>query len=125
MMDDAAAPTSDPRDHLAEAASLEYAHRLYANVLSWYQSADTKAQVLLALDGVFLGLLAQGFVTEPERLRVALKVMGPATWTCLAAMTACLIGSIACAVLCLVPRTRKGQQNLPEPAKQGPYEADY
>ncbi len=30
---------------------LEYTRRLYDNVLSWYKSADSKAQVIIAIDG--------------------------------------------------------------------------
>jgi hypothetical protein len=36
---------------------LNYAQSLYTNVLDWYRSAESKAQVLLAIDGTFLAFL--------------------------------------------------------------------
>ena len=38
--------------------ALEYTRRLYEEVLAWYNVAETKAQVILALDGILLGTFA-------------------------------------------------------------------
>lgn len=38
--------------------NLEYVRQLYASVLDWYKNADSKAQVILTLDGIFLTLIA-------------------------------------------------------------------
>jgi hypothetical protein len=39
-------------------ANVEYVRRLYADVMEWYKSADSKAQVVLTLDGLFLAFIA-------------------------------------------------------------------
>jgi hypothetical protein len=39
-------------------ANVEYVRRLYADVLEWYKNADSKAQVVLTLDGLFLAFIA-------------------------------------------------------------------
>jgi hypothetical protein len=33
--------------------AVDYARRLHDRILNWYKNADSKAQVLLTLDGVF------------------------------------------------------------------------
>ncbi len=39
-------------------ANVEYVRRLYADVMEWYKNADSKAQVVLTLDGLFLAFIA-------------------------------------------------------------------
>jgi hypothetical protein len=45
---------------------LDYSRDLYKLILDWYKNADSKAQVLLTLDGVFLTFLTTSIFTNPE-----------------------------------------------------------
>jgi hypothetical protein len=51
--------TQSPQDSSEEA--LEYARRLYLNILEWYKIADSKGQLLLTLNGAFVTVMT-GFV---------------------------------------------------------------
>lgn len=85
-------------------AGREYARNLFANVISWYGSADTKAQVVLTLDGAFLAFLTGTVFAKPDDLEETLARFTPLTWWLLGAMALCLAASIACALLCLWSR---------------------
>lgn len=85
---------------MSEKPSIEYARRLYDDVRRWYDSADTKAQVILALDGAFLTFLTSAIFGATE-LTGSFATL---TWLLLAAMTVCLVVSMASAIYCLWPR---------------------
>jgi hypothetical protein len=87
-------------------AALEYARRLYDDVLGWYHSADTKAQVLLGLDGAFLAFLAAAAFQEPDAVRALLQAIPAWTWGLLGAMSVTLMMSMAAAIYCLWSRIR-------------------
>jgi hypothetical protein len=87
-------------------AALEYARRLYDDVLGWYHSADTKAQVLLGLDGAFLAFLAAASFQEPDAARALLRAIPAWTWGLLAVMSVTLLMSMAAAIYCLWSRIR-------------------
>jgi hypothetical protein len=56
---------TQPQDSNDEA--LEYARRLYLNLLDWYRIADFKGQLLLTLNGAFVTIMT-GFVwASPPR----------------------------------------------------------
>lgn len=59
---------------------LEYAQRLYESVLDWYNSADSKAQVVLAIDAGFLAFLTSTVFSEPDKLRVIFVEFNWVTW---------------------------------------------
>jgi hypothetical protein len=85
-------------------AAVEYARRLYEDVLGWYHSADTKAQVLLGLDGAFLALLAAAAFQTSDDLGRLIARFSPWTWRLLALMSASLVISMGSAVWCLWSR---------------------
>jgi hypothetical protein len=43
---------------------LEYTRLLFKNILDWYKNADTKAQIILSLDGVFLTVVVNSLFKE-------------------------------------------------------------
>jgi hypothetical protein len=88
--------------------ALEYARRLYANVLDWYKLADTKAQLLLTVDGVFVTVLAGAVLGDPEETSDRVQRFGPETWALLGAAALALLLSVACAALCLWSRSGLG-----------------
>jgi hypothetical protein len=84
--------------------ALEYLRRLYANVLEWYKSAETKAQLILTLDGVFLSFLTGSILSDPSKVRGIVDSFGPETWLFLTLMSASLSASMVSALFCLFPR---------------------
>src|SRR5215216_4745342 len=88
--------------------ALEYARRLYANVLAWYESAERKAQIVLTVDGVFLGLLTASFTSNVSDLRGIVDAFGPLTWIALSVALAMLLASLLSAVWCLRSRAVVG-----------------
>ena len=96
--------SDSPRQPEEITAAVEYARRLYDDVLHWYGSADTKAQVLLGLDGAFLAFLASAAFQAPEDLGKLVSTFSAATWVLLASMSATLLVSMGAAVYCLWSR---------------------
>ena len=103
-------PTPSPRP------ALEYARRLYANILAWYESAERKAQIVLTVDGVFLGLLTASFTSGVTELRGVVDAFGPLTWLALSVALVMLLASLLSAVWCLRSRQVYG------PASDSPAE---
>ncbi|MBW4660285.1 MAG: hypothetical protein KME15_16540 [Drouetiella hepatica Uher 2000/2452] len=85
-------------------SKLEYSRRLYDDVLDWYKSADSKAQVVLAIDAAFLAFLTSTVFSEPDKLRSILDVFSWVTWLNLALMLLSLIVSIGAAISCVWSR---------------------
>ncbi|MBL6999255.1 MAG: hypothetical protein ISR73_05285 [Gammaproteobacteria bacterium] len=81
--------------------SLKYTQRLWGNILDWYNNADTKAQILLTLSGVFLSFLTSAAFTKKSDLKPIVDLFGIETWVLLSLMTAFLIATIISALLCL------------------------
>jgi hypothetical protein len=103
-MSDASLNIKKVIDSINTPPAVEYARRLYDDVLGWYQSADVKAQVLLGLDGAFLVFLATTAFQGPDDLEKVITKFSPWTWRLLALMTATLIISMGAAIYCLWSR---------------------
>jgi hypothetical protein len=89
---------SEPSD------SLEYARRLLERVIDWYKNADSKAQIILTLDGAFLTFLTTSVFKNPDELSKITQRFDLSTWLFLALMCMCLVGSIISALMCLWSR---------------------
>ena len=87
-----------------ETTPVEYTRLLYDDVVRWYQSADTKAQVILAIDGAFLAFVTSGVFAKPDDLKAVIDAFSKWTWLFLALTTASLLGSIGAALSCLRSR---------------------
>jgi hypothetical protein len=74
--------------------SIEYAKFLYEIILEQYKSATTKAQVILAIDGIFIGFIASTVFGKRDDLDRVLASIGYVLWTLLFLMAACIIISI-------------------------------
>lgn len=88
----------------ADMTAVEYARRLYDDVLGWYHSADAKAQVVLGLDGAFLAFVAAAAFQKPIDLTGLTAKFSPWTWGLLDLMAATLALSITSAIYCLWSR---------------------
>lgn len=86
------------------ADGLDYSRRLYDIILAWYKNADSKAQILLALDGAFLAFLADSIFIEPDELSKIVSHFKIDAWLFLALMCLSLAGSIVSALICLWSR---------------------
>jgi hypothetical protein len=84
--------------------SVEYARRLYTDVLGWYHSAETKAQVVIGIDGAFVAFLTSGIFQKPEDLKRIVAAFSSTTWILFGLMSACLIVSLAAGIFCLWSR---------------------
>jgi len=81
-----------------------YVRRLYDDVLGWYRSADTKAQVVLGIDSAFVAFLTSAIFAKPVDLKQI--VAGFSSWTSmfLVLMLITLLLSISAAIHCLWSR---------------------
>lgn len=84
--------------------SLDYARRLFERIIDWYKTADSKAQIILTLDGAFLTFLTTSVFKNPDELSRIIQRFNFFTWLFLALMCVCLIASIISALMCLWSR---------------------
>jgi hypothetical protein len=78
--------------------ALEYLRRQYLNVMEWYKSADSKAQILLGVNGALVSLIGITFFAVPNQLVERFSVMSLWTVILLSAAGFCITGSIICGV---------------------------
>ncbi|MET9405306.1 hypothetical protein ABZX90_05870 [Streptomyces sp. NPDC002935] len=82
----------------------EYVRRVYDRVIDWYKVAESKAQLILTVNGILVtvlfGITADN-VTSKHELR---KVSGVETWLFLSVSTGALLGAVTCAAACLWSR---------------------
>jgi hypothetical protein len=98
---------ASPRNH---DAAVDYLRELEASLRYWYSAAETKAQVVLTLNGVFLAFLTGSILTNRDNVAQTVSVFGPETWVFLAGMAAGVGGSVICAVACLMARGVRRKQ---------------
>mgnify|MGYP001053772750 CR=1 FL=1 len=81
-------------------SSLEYSRFLYDDVKDWYKNADTKAQILLTLMGVFVTFLTSSIFVKADDLSKITRCMTPIIWIVLVTMvgtvTLAVISGLAC-----------------------------
>jgi hypothetical protein len=84
--------------------ALDYSRRLYERVIDWYKNADSKAQIILTLDGAFLTFITSSIFKNPDELSKITQRFTFYTWLFLILMCLCLVGSIIIALMCLWSR---------------------
>ncbi|GAX60122.1 proton/sodium-glutamate symport protein [Candidatus Scalindua japonica] len=92
------------QDNYSVKHSLEYTRRVNQNVESWYTSADNKAQILLTLNGVFLGFLASSFFSDMNKIEKINEYFGLETLGFLSFMVLGVAASMFAALMCLRSR---------------------
>jgi hypothetical protein len=97
-------PEPDASTLATKLEAVEYVRRVYDDVLGWYHSADTKAQVLLGLDGAFLAFLAAATFQKTDDLEKLVESFSPWTSRLLFSMSVTLVLSMLAAVYCLWSR---------------------
>jgi Family of unknown function (DUF5706) len=88
--------------------ALAYSNLVLANTIDWYKNADSKAQIILTLDGAVVAFLTSSLFKKAEDLSSITVHFTTLTWTLLGAMCVCLAGSIISALMCLWSRVSLG-----------------
>ena len=92
------------KSEVDQSAALAYSNLLFANVVEWYKNADSKAQIILTLDGALVAFLTGSIFRKPGELSDITSSLTPSTRFLLIAMCACLVGSVISALMCLWSR---------------------
>jgi hypothetical protein len=89
-------------DAALQAARTEYTRRVYDRVMDWYKVAETKAQLVLTVNGVFI-TIGFGIVSaQPGGVSAPTRPVGPETWGFMALAVSALAGAISAAAACLL-----------------------
>jgi hypothetical protein len=76
--------------------AVEFARGVHSEMWAINQSLVNRAQVVLTLNGVILGVLGAGLTSDPRDLHTVVEIFGWSTWGLLAIAGAALVGSIVC-----------------------------
>jgi hypothetical protein len=85
-------------------SAVNYSNLVFANVVDWYKNADSKAQIILTLDGALVAFLTTSIFKVPSEVSLITQRFTTRTWLLLMAMCLCLVGSIISALTCLWSR---------------------
>lgn len=91
-------------DKSSEHDARDYTRRLYKHVEDWYTNADNKAQILLTLNGLFLGALGSAALFSGNSIRTAVSLFGFETFLFFLIFLFCLGASVTCSLFCLKSR---------------------
>ena len=94
--------TKTPDPNLED--SVEYIRRVFDHNLFWYKNADSKAEIILTLDGVFLGFVTSSIFIKQADLMEIMHRFTNLSWLFLGLMVLCLTGSIISSIFCLWSR---------------------
>jgi hypothetical protein len=84
--------------------ALAFSRGLYASTLDWYKVADSKGQLLLTLNGVYITVLSSVTIASSQNLVKLHTSLPPATWFLLAGAAVATAISILMAIACLYSR---------------------
>jgi hypothetical protein len=84
--------------------ALTYSRSIYASIMDWYSVADTKGQLLLTLNGIYITVLSSIVIISPKDLANRKASLTPVTWLFLGGAAAATIVSILSAIACLRSR---------------------
>lgn len=84
--------------------ALEFSRGIYASALDWYKVADSKGQLLLTLNGVYITVLSSVTIAFSQNLVSHRSSLPPATWIFLAGAAAATAISVLSAITCLYSR---------------------
>lgn len=85
-------------------ANVEYARRMYDRSLDWYKVAESKAQLILTVNGAFVTVTFGLLSGSAAELRRSVAAVGVLTWLFLTLALAALCGSITVAAMSLLSR---------------------
>ena len=82
----------------------EYVRRVYERAMDWYKVAESKAQLILTVNGVLVTVTFSTAAGHISNGRDLAKVAGVETWCFFAVVVAALLGAVACAAACMWSR---------------------
>jgi hypothetical protein len=59
---------------------IEYIRRVYESARGWFTTAETKAQLLLTVNGVFITFSLGSVFGKVDEARTSVRAFGPDTW---------------------------------------------
>jgi hypothetical protein len=89
------------------AARLEYSRRAYDRVIDWYKVAESKAQLILTVNGVFVTIAFGILSNKSDDAKSLGTTPGPETWLFLAIAIVSLAGAIGSATASLLSRHKQ------------------
>lgn len=89
-----------------ENPGLTFSRNIYERALDWYKSAESKAQIVLTLNGVFISFLG-GNIFLHDETKDSLADLGIGTFVVIGLMLVGLVSSIVFALICLKSRFGK------------------
>src|SRR5262249_8462764 len=84
--------------------ALAFSRGVYTSTLDWYKVADSKGQLLLALNGVYITVLSSVTIASSQNMVKLHTKLPPVTWILLAGAAAATAISILMAIACLYSR---------------------
>lgn len=84
--------------------ALEFSRRLYERTIDWYKNADSKAQIILTLNGALIAFLTSNIFKNPDDILKLTNKFSSLTCLLLSLMCLCLGGSIISALMCMQSR---------------------
>ncbi|GAA1955751.1 hypothetical protein GCM10009798_13740 [Nocardioides panacihumi] len=85
-------------------AALDYLRNCYAAALDWYKVADSKAQLIVTLNGLIVTVVTGTAFASPDELHRRLDGASHLALSALVVAAACVVAALVCAVLCLFSR---------------------
>ena len=82
-------------------ATVEYLRHMYAMTRAWYTAAETKAQLLLAVNGLFVTVLFGILFGNSSDRHLGAARFRSVTWVLISFSVVALVTAIICAALCL------------------------
>jgi Family of unknown function (DUF5706) len=82
-------------------ANVEYLRHMYSMTRAWYTAAETKAQLLLAVNGLFVTVLFGILFGNSGDRRLGGARLASGTWVLISVSVVALVIAIICAALCL------------------------
>lgn len=93
--------------------ALDYARNLHAEILESNRDLYTRAQVVLTLDGLIVGVVGSRVLSEPGDLRRVAEVFSTLTWLLLVSSVVAILMSLIFATISLMSLHRKGPRVAP------------
>jgi hypothetical protein len=93
MAQDTQVPVVEP----SPTDGLDYVRNLYDVEVGWFRVAETKAQVILTVNGIFVSVLFGATLGKITNVRSLAALFGPETWVLLLISMGALTGAIGCA----------------------------
>jgi hypothetical protein len=94
----------DNGESAVEKSAIECARNIYQEARDWYKVAETKAQILFALDGAAITAITTSIFSKPSEARSVIAALPWYSMATLGLSCVAFIASVLCAVVCIWSR---------------------